>query len=105
MFKPHCHQIQLVVKKICEPNEESIEFFENVRTTSYIFNKSMKSKKIVKKCTGESLPAGSSTRCSYFGRIRTLNKLVSYFNQYKTCLKEIYTKSKGKKLLKKLKKI
>ena len=77
----HCHQMQLVIKKACEENEESIEFFENVRKITSFFNKSVESKKIEKKFTGGSLPTGSSTRWSYFGR--TLNKLISYFIQYR----------------------
>ena len=44
----HCHQMQLVVKKACEQNEESIEFFENVRKISSFFNKSVESKRIEK---------------------------------------------------------
>ena len=62
----------------------------------------MESKKIEKNCTGERLPTGSSTKWSYLGR--TLNRLVSYFNQYKAYFEEIYTKSKVGKTVKKVKK-
>ena len=37
--------MQLVVKKTCEKNEESIEFFENVRKIKQFFNKPVESKK------------------------------------------------------------
>ena len=44
---------------------------------------------------------GSSTRWSYFGR--TINRLVSYFNQYNACFEEISTTSKIRKTVKKAK--
>ena len=91
----HCHQMQLVIKKACEQNQESVEFFENIRKLSSFFNKSVESKKIEKQCTGGSLPTGSSTRWSYFSR--TLTRLASYFNEYKTCFQQISTTSKVSK--------
>ena len=91
-----------MTKKACQQNEESIEFFENIRKVSSFFNKSVESKKIEKKCTGGSLPTGSSTRWSYFSR--TLNRLVSNFSEYKACFQEISTLSKVSKTVFKAKK-
>ena len=93
----HCHQMQLVIKKACQQNEESIEFFENIRKISSFFNKSVESKKVEKKLTGGSLPTGSDTRWSYFSR--TLKRLVSYYSQYKACFLKISINSKVKKKL------
>ena len=39
----HCHQMQLVIKKACEQNQGSVEFFENIRKLSSFFNKSVES--------------------------------------------------------------
>ena len=89
------HQMQLVIKKACEQNQESIEFFENIRKLSSFFNKSVESKGIEKECTGGSLPTGSCTRWSYISR--TLTRLASYFNEYKTCFQKISTTSKVSK--------
>ena len=56
------------------------------------FNKSVESKIIKKRCTGGSLPTGSDIRWNYFRA--TLDRLVTFFNQYKTCLQKLSTTSK-----------
>ena len=55
---------------------------------------SVEYKQIETNCTGESLPTWWSIRWSYLGR--TLNMLVSNFNQYNPYFEEAYTKSKAK---------
>ena len=88
--------MQLVVKKACEQNEESIEYLKILGKYN-LFSISQWKVGEQKKCTGETLPIGSSTKWSYFGK--TLNRLVSYFNQYKACFEEICTTSKIRKTL------